>query len=167
MPALYGHHWSIFKAWKDWKVACLSFADSDVCSAYELKRRARYLGIPVAQLRWVSSYRPDPISLLERRMAALLLDPDEVAHMEPITVRELQQRCVKCKKPGQRVRSRRRIRRSRVAVLAGLLPECRGAYDAKHVPKLLEGLQIEQSPWAYWWPYAEPLPIDIARGRPT
>jgi hypothetical protein len=100
MPASCNHHWSIFEAWKDWKVA-LSFADSDVCSEYELKRRADYLGIPVAQLRWVSSYRPDPISLLERRMEALSLNPDEVAHTEPLTVRELQQRCIKCKKPRQ------------------------------------------------------------------
>jgi len=100
MPASYNHHWSIFKAWRDWK-ACLSFADSDVCSEYELKRRAHYLGIPVAQLRWVSSYRPDPISLLERRLEALSLDPDEVAHIEPLTVRELQHRCVKCEKREQ------------------------------------------------------------------
>ena len=101
MPASYNHHWSISKAWKDWKVACLSFADSDVCSEYELKRRAHYLGIPVAQLRWVSSHRPDPISLLERRMEALSLNPDEVTHMEPLTVRELQRRCVRCEKRGQ------------------------------------------------------------------
>ena len=101
MPASYKHHWSIFKAWKDWKATCLSFADSDVCSEYELKRRAHYLGIPPAQLRWVSSYRPDPISLLERRMEALSLNQDEVAHMEPLTVRELQQRCVKCVRSGQ------------------------------------------------------------------
>ena len=97
MPASYDHHWSIFKAWKVWKASCLSFVDSDVCSEYELKRRADYLGIPVAQLRWVSSYGPDPISLLERRMEALLLNPDEVAHVEPLSVRELQHRCVKCK----------------------------------------------------------------------
>jgi hypothetical protein len=32
-----------------------------------------------------------------------------------------------------------------MAVLAGLLPECRDAHDAKHVAKLLESLQIEQS----------------------
>jgi hypothetical protein len=101
MPASYNHQWSIFKAWKDWKVACLSSADSDVCSVYELKRRAHYLGIPVAQLRWVSSYSPDPISLLERRMEALSLNPDDVAHVEPLTVRELQQRCVRCEKRGQ------------------------------------------------------------------
>src|ERR1700730_2908986 len=96
MPASYNHQRSIFKAWKDWKADCLSFTDSDVCSEDELKRRAHYLGIPVAQLRWVSSYRPDPISLLERRLEALSLDPDEVAHIEPLTVRELQHRCVKC-----------------------------------------------------------------------
>ena len=101
MPASYNHHRSIFKAWKDRKVACSSFADSDVCSQYELKRRADYLGIPVAQLRWVSSFGPDPISLLERRMEALSLNPDEVAHIEPLTVRELQHRCVRCERRGQ------------------------------------------------------------------
>ena len=101
MPASYNHPRSIFKALKDWKAACLSFADSDVCSEYELERRANYLGIPVAQLRWVSSHRPDPISLLERRMEALSLNPDEVTHMEPLTVRELQRRCVRCEKRGQ------------------------------------------------------------------
>ena len=101
MPASYNHHWSIFKAWRDWKVVCLSFADSDVCSEYELKRRAHYLGIPVAQLRWVSSHGPDPISLLERRMEAVSLNPTEIAHIEPLTIRELQQRCVRCEKRGQ------------------------------------------------------------------
>ena len=34
-------------------------------------------------------------------MEALSLDPDEVAHIEPLTIRELQQRCVKCQKGGQ------------------------------------------------------------------
>jgi hypothetical protein len=101
MPASYSHNWSILKAWKDWKIAHLSFGDSDVCSEYELKRIANYMGIPAAQLRWVSSYGPDPISLLERRMKALSLNPDDVAHIEPLTVRTLQQRCVKCEKSGQ------------------------------------------------------------------
>ena len=101
MPASYNHHWSIFNAWKGWKVACSSFADSDVCSEHEMKRKAQCLGIPFAQLRWVSSYGPDPIGLLERRMEALALDPEEATHIEPFTVRELQQRCVKCEKLGQ------------------------------------------------------------------
>jgi hypothetical protein len=101
MPASRNHRWSFFKAWRDWKIVCSSFVDSDVCSEHELKRRADYLGIPVAQLRWVSSYRPDSISLLERRTKALSLNPDEVAHIEPRTVRELQQRCEKCEKREQ------------------------------------------------------------------
>ena len=93
MPASYNHPWSIFKVWKG---VCSSLVNADVCSERELKRRADYLGIPVAQLRWVSSHRPDPISLLERRMEALSLNPDEVAHLEPLTVRQLQHRCVQC-----------------------------------------------------------------------
>jgi len=101
MPASYNHYWSIFKSWKNRKGACLGFADFDVCSEYELKRRAHYLGIPVSQLRWVSSFSPDPISLLERRMEALSLNPDKVAHIEPLRVRELRHRCVKCEKRGQ------------------------------------------------------------------
>jgi hypothetical protein len=101
MPASYNHHWSIFKAWKDWKAVWLSLADPDVCSEDELLRIAHDLGVPAAQLRWVSSYSPDPIDLLERRMEALSLNPEEVAHMEPLAVRELQHRCVKCEERGQ------------------------------------------------------------------
>ena len=79
----------------------LSLADPDVCSEDELLRIAHDLGVPAAQLRWVSSYSPDPIGLLERRMEALSLNPEEVAHMGPLAVRELQHRCVKCEKRGQ------------------------------------------------------------------
>jgi hypothetical protein len=101
MPASYYHHWSIFKAWKDWKAARLNRADSDVCSEDELLRIARGLGVPAAQLRWVSSHSADPIGLLERRMEALSLNPVDVTHIEPLTVRELQHRCVRCEKRGQ------------------------------------------------------------------
>jgi hypothetical protein len=92
-------NWSIFKAWKGWKTVCAGAVDSDVCSEHELKRTAEYLGIPVAQLRWVSSHRLDPISLLERRMEALSLKLDEVEHTDPFTAQELRQRCVKCERP--------------------------------------------------------------------
>jgi len=101
MPASHNHYWSILKAWKALKAACCSFADSDVCSEDELRRRGNELGIPAAQLRWVPSHSPDPISLLERRMEALLLNPDEVTHIDPLIVRELRNRCVKCEKRRQ------------------------------------------------------------------
>jgi hypothetical protein len=54
-----------------------------------------------------------------------------------------------------------------VAVLAGLLPECRDNHDAKHLTKLLESLQIESNRCAYCdcELYAQLLPIDLARGR--
>ena len=101
MPTSCNHHWSILNAWKAWKAACCSFADSDVCSEDELLRIAHGLGVPAAQLRWVSSYSPDPIGLLERRMEALSLNPVDVTHIEPITVRELRHNCVRCERRGQ------------------------------------------------------------------
>lgn len=93
------YKWSVFKALKGSNGVGAGAADSDVCSEHELKRRADYLGIPVARLRWVSSHRPDPISLLERRMEALSLKLDEVAHMDPLMARELRHRCMKCEQP--------------------------------------------------------------------
>jgi hypothetical protein len=38
---------------------------------------------------------------MERRMEALSLNPDKVAHMEPLKVRELQHCCVRCAKREQ------------------------------------------------------------------
>jgi hypothetical protein len=148
MPASCNHYRSIFKAWKDRKVACSSFSDSDVCGEDELKRRAHYLGIPVAQLRWVSNYRPDPISLLERRMGALSLNPDAIAHAEPLTLRELQHHCVTCAK------------RERCALdLADKFADpdwqywrdyCPNAATlAKHLPKVVKSLEIKRSLEAY------------------
>jgi uncharacterized protein DUF6455 len=101
MPASCNRHGSIFKAWRNWKDACLSFADSEVCTEHELKRRARYLGIPIAQLRWVPSYSPEPIGLLQRRMEALSLDLDDVTRTEPLVLQKLQHRCIKCERRGQ------------------------------------------------------------------
>jgi hypothetical protein len=101
LPTAYNRHRSLFTIWKNWMVACSNSADSDICSEHELKRRSDYLAIPLAQLRWVSAHKPDSISLLERRMEALSLDPDEVLHIEPRIVRQLQQRCVNCAKLDQ------------------------------------------------------------------
>jgi hypothetical protein len=91
---------AMLRWWHDRKKPS-SLIDLDNCSEDELKRAARYLGIPIAQLRWVARYSPDPTDLLERRMEALCLEPNEVARIEPLTFRELQQRCVKCEKRGQ------------------------------------------------------------------
>jgi hypothetical protein len=45
------------------------------------------------------------------------------------------------------------------------LPECQNTLDAKHLPKLLESLQIEQSLWDLLLADAHLLPINLARGR--
>jgi|SRR4051794_27089144 hypothetical protein len=94
MSPSYKRYRSIFKHWSERKAA--RFCASDTCSDYELKKKARYLGIPAAQLRWVSRFRPDPVSLLERRMGSLSLTPDEIAHIEPGVIKTLRQRCARC-----------------------------------------------------------------------
>jgi hypothetical protein len=91
---------AVLRWWQNRKKPSDSF-DLDSCSEGELNRAARHLGIAIAQLRWVAGYSPDPVDLLERRMEALCLEPNEVAHMEPLTFRQLQQRCLKCENRGQ------------------------------------------------------------------
>ena len=94
MSASYKRCWSIFKHWNERNAA--RFCASDTCSDYELKKKARSLGIPATQLRWVSEVRPEPVSLLDRRMRSLSLTPDEIAHIEPAVIKQLRQRCVQC-----------------------------------------------------------------------
>ena len=94
MPASCNRYGSILKIWRNWKDAC--FPDSDVCTEYELKRTARYHGIPIDQLRWVPSYSPEPLGLLHRRMEALSL-----TRTEPLILEKLQHRCVRCDRRGQ------------------------------------------------------------------
>jgi hypothetical protein len=65
------------------------------------------MGIAVLDLRAASDIRalaahgPDEATLLPRRMAALGLDPDEVARLEPRVFRSLYWRCTLCQDPGQ------------------------------------------------------------------
>ena len=93
---------TISRWWQNWKNRRSElFFDFDNCSEDELKRTARHLGIPIGQLRWIARYSPDPAALLERRMEALCLDPNEVAHTEPLTFRELQRHCAKCERRGR------------------------------------------------------------------
>jgi hypothetical protein len=55
----------------------------------------------VSDLRALAGHGPEEANLLPRRMAALGLDPDEVARLEPRVFRNLDWRCTLCQSPGQ------------------------------------------------------------------
>jgi hypothetical protein len=52
-------------------------------------------------IRAFAAHGPEEATLLPRRMAALGLEPDEVARLEPRVFRGLSWRCMSCESPGQ------------------------------------------------------------------
>jgi hypothetical protein len=80
--------------------------DLKSCGVREIERIARENGLSNADFRALVKLGPgaaDPVAadLLERRMAALDLDPKEVCEIAPQTFRELQQVCPLCKSRGR------------------------------------------------------------------
>lgn len=54
-----------------------------------------------SELRALVSHGPDEVYLLLRRMAALGIDPDELARIEPAVFRNLHSRCTTCESHGR------------------------------------------------------------------
>jgi hypothetical protein len=66
------------------------------CAELEVERIARDTGISASDFRALVSLGPNASDLLERRMAALDLDPVEVSKIESQTFRDLQRVCSFC-----------------------------------------------------------------------
>jgi len=71
-------------------------ADLESCGRDEVGRIAQDFGLPASDLRAPVSHGPGEGNLLQRRMAALHLDVDELARSEPATLRDLQRVCTTC-----------------------------------------------------------------------
>ena len=97
-PAIVG---VIARWWRSWTRARSNVFDLQDCSADEVELVAQYLGISAAELRFIASYDPDRADLLRRRMAALHLEPGELARSEPATFAELQRLCTTCDSRGR------------------------------------------------------------------
>ena len=76
-------------------------ADLECCGSAEVDRVARDLGISASELRTLASYGPNAAELLNRRMAALRIDPDRVGTLDPFTLRDLQRLCTTCRSRRQ------------------------------------------------------------------
>ena len=62
----------------------------------ELERVAADFGVTSAELLAASSRQQDAQGLLERRLAALKLDPEEIRKLSPLLLRDLQRTCSMC-----------------------------------------------------------------------
>ncbi len=76
------------------------------CGEREVERIARDNGLSTADFRALASLGPNASDLLERRMAALDLDPTEVSATVPQTFHDLQRVCSFCKDQRRCLRNR-------------------------------------------------------------
>ena len=74
------------------------------CGEQEVERIARDSGLSVAEFRVLACLGPNATDLLERRMAALGLDPIAVSAAAPQTFRDLQRICSFCESPRRCLR---------------------------------------------------------------
>src|SRR3974390_1078214 len=74
-----------------------SESDFGCCDQAEIERMARDIRMSASELRALAGKGPKAADLLLRRMAALELDPKEVAWLEPAVSRDLQRVCSMCK----------------------------------------------------------------------
>ena len=74
------------------------------CGEQEVERVARDTGLSVAEFRALACLGPNATDLLERRMAALGLDPIAVSAATPQTFRDLQRICSFCESPRRCLR---------------------------------------------------------------
>jgi hypothetical protein len=74
-----------------------SEADFGCCAEAEVERMAKDLRMSASELHAIARKGPHSADLLLRRMAALDLDPKEVATLEPAALHDLQRVCTMCK----------------------------------------------------------------------
>jgi Family of unknown function (DUF6455) len=72
-------------------------SDFGCCAEAEIERIAKDLRMTGSELRAIARKGPRAADLLAQRMAALDLDPKEVARLEPAAFRDLQRVCSMCK----------------------------------------------------------------------
>jgi len=88
-------------AWCRAQLKGSSEPDFGCCDQAEIERMARDVRMSASELRALARKGPKAADLLQCRMAALDLDPKEVAWLEPAVSRDLQRVCSMCKSHRQ------------------------------------------------------------------
>ena len=87
---------SVAKWLHNWKAARSDMASLDCCGADETERMAHDMGVSASELRTLAGKWPDSAALLNRRLAALQLDPVEIGRSERRVLSDLQRVCTIC-----------------------------------------------------------------------
>lgn len=87
--------------WRDWTHNMASRSELAACSADEVDRMARDVGLSSVELQRLARHRPDEDLLLFRRMGALDLDPADVAEADRATFLDLERVCTFCDCKGR------------------------------------------------------------------
>lgn len=67
-----------------------------MCGPDEVMRMARDIGVTPTQLQEIVRKGPDSANLLKRMLIALHVDPQIIANMDPLVMREMQWLCITC-----------------------------------------------------------------------
>jgi hypothetical protein len=92
--------WSLQAALRRWRERAGRNVDLALCDPVEKEQIAHDIGVSPDELTQLAK-ADSSADLLEERMAALDLDPNEVARTAPETMRDMQRLCTFCKKHRQ------------------------------------------------------------------
>jgi hypothetical protein len=87
--------------WRNWKVTRANGQRLDCCGSAEVERIANDVGVSVPELRALAGKWPNAAEPLNRRLAALALDPADIRNREPQVMHDLQRVCSMCRDKGE------------------------------------------------------------------
>lgn len=87
---------AIFDWWRRRRPLACSLTELDACDRQEIERIADGFGMSATELRMLASRGPPAAGLLPLRMAALHLDPQELACTDGLLLRDMQRLCATC-----------------------------------------------------------------------
>jgi uncharacterized protein YjiS (DUF1127 family) len=82
--------------WRNWKRRRAAVGELTRCGQDEVAHLARDVGVSPAELHTLAGRWPDTENLLPRRLAALGLGAEQIAHSNPQVLRDLQRVCGQC-----------------------------------------------------------------------
>jgi hypothetical protein len=92
---------AVFDWWRRKRPASCNLTELDACDRQEVERMADRFGMSATELRMLASQGPPAARLLPLRMAALRLDPQDLAWTDGPLLRDMQQLCATCESHGR------------------------------------------------------------------